>query len=163
MKSVTHKVRCNNGFTAPGFDWLLVLVSFCCVDFCEQLLVNDYLGRIGPLGRKLALGPAILTEIDERKARTGQRQSAALIAAVTPGAFAIALDERGEAVSSTGFARMLEELRDRGTPETVFLNIDLGGGLPVALQNAVSDFISRALRSGRACSERSERRSMRDQ
>ncbi|HSF95526.1 MAG TPA: 23S rRNA (pseudouridine(1915)-N(3))-methyltransferase RlmH [Thermohalobaculum sp.] len=107
----------------------------------EQLLVNDYLGRIGPLGRKLALGPAILTEIDERKARTGQQQSAALIAAVAPGAFAIALDERGEAVSSTGFARMLEELRDRGTPETVFL---IGGadGHDDALRANVGGMIS---------------------
>jgi 23S rRNA (pseudouridine1915-N3)-methyltransferase len=107
----------------------------------EQMLVNDYLGRIGPAGRKLALGPVNLTEIDERKARTGPQQSAGLLAAVPPGAFAIALDERGETVTSTGFARMLEELRDRGTPETVFL---IGGadGHDEALRAAAGGLIS---------------------
>ena len=87
----------------------------------EQMLVNDYTSRSGPLGRKLALGPVTVTEIDERKARTGAQQSAGLLAAAPPGAFAIALDERGETVTSPGFARMLAELRDRGTPETTFL------------------------------------------
>jgi 23S rRNA (pseudouridine1915-N3)-methyltransferase len=87
----------------------------------EQMLVSDYLGRAGPAGRSMALGPFTVTEIDERKARDRAQQSAGLLAVVPQGAFAIALDERGEAVASTAFANMLAELRDRGTAETVFL------------------------------------------
>jgi len=87
----------------------------------EQMLVNDYLDRAGPAGRPLGLSPVTVTEIDERKLRGPAQQSAALLAAVPADAFAVALDERGETVSSPGFARMLAELRDRGTAETVFL------------------------------------------
>lgn len=107
----------------------------------EQLLLNDYMDRASLAGRPLALGPFAVAEIDERKARDRARQSAALIAAVPQGAFAIALDERGETVSSPGFARMLAELRDRGTPETVFL---IGGadGHDEALRAAAGGVIS---------------------
>lgn len=107
----------------------------------EQLLLNDYMDRASLAGRPLALGPFTVAEIDERKARDRARQSAGLLAAVPQGAFAIALDERGETVSSPGFARMLAELRDRGTPETVFL---IGGadGHDEALRAAAGGVIS---------------------
>jgi 23S rRNA (pseudouridine1915-N3)-methyltransferase len=87
----------------------------------ELMLLNDYLDRASLAGRSMALGPVTVTEIDERKARDPSQQSLALMAAVPKGGFAIALDERGETVSSPGFAKMLAELRDRGTSETVFM------------------------------------------
>ena len=87
----------------------------------ERMLLDDYLGRAGQAGRALALGPFSVTEIDERKARDRAAQSARLIGAIAPGATAIALDERGEPLSSPDFARLLARLRDDGAGEAVFL------------------------------------------
>ncbi len=87
----------------------------------EQMLLGDYLERAGLAGRALALGPFTVTEIDERKARDRAAQSARLIEAIPIGATAIALDERGETLSSPDFARMLANLRDHGTGAAVFL------------------------------------------
>jgi 23S rRNA (pseudouridine1915-N3)-methyltransferase len=87
----------------------------------EKMLVNDYLDRAGQTGRGLAIGPFNLTEIDERKARDRASQSARLIEAVPSGAEAIALDERGEAMTSPAFAKMLAGMRDGGCTEAAFL------------------------------------------
>jgi 23S rRNA (pseudouridine1915-N3)-methyltransferase len=87
----------------------------------EETLLDDYLARAGNAGRALALGPFTVSEIDERKARDRAAQSARLMSAIPPGAAAIALDERGRALSSPDFAGLLADLRDRGTGETVFL------------------------------------------
>ena len=87
----------------------------------EHSLVDDYLARAGQTGRALGLGPFSVSEIDERKARDAPAQSARLIEAIPPGAWAIALDERGEPLSSDDFAGLLARLRDEGTPATAFL------------------------------------------
>jgi 23S rRNA (pseudouridine1915-N3)-methyltransferase len=87
----------------------------------EQMLLDDYLARAGSAGRALALGPFSVTEVDERKVRDRAAQSARLIAAIPPGAAAIALDERGQTLSSPDFAKLLAGLRDRGVGEATFL------------------------------------------
>lgn len=87
----------------------------------EQMMLNDYLNRAVLAGRGLALGPFSVIEIDERKARDRAAQSARLIEAIPAGAAAIALDERGQALSSQDFAAMLAALRDQGTGAAVFL------------------------------------------
>lgn len=87
----------------------------------ELALAEDYLTRAGQAGRGLGLGPFAVSEIDERKARDAAAQSARLIEAIPAGAHAIALDERGEALSSDAFARLLARLRDGGTPAAAFL------------------------------------------
>ena len=87
----------------------------------ERDLTRDYLDRAAATGRPLALGPVNLIEIDERKARDQAAQSARLLEAVPSGATAIALDERGDTMTSPKFARMLARERDGGTPEMIFL------------------------------------------
>jgi 23S rRNA (pseudouridine1915-N3)-methyltransferase len=87
----------------------------------EQALVDDYLARAGQAGRALGLGPFSVSEIDERKARDAPAQSARLIEAIPAGAHAVALDERGESLSSEAFANLLARLRDDGTPAVAFL------------------------------------------
>ena len=87
----------------------------------EKALVEDYLDRAEQAGRTLGLGPVAVSEIDERKARDSATQSARLIEALPAGAHAIALDERGETISSTAFAAFLAALRDGGTPVAAFL------------------------------------------
>ena len=87
----------------------------------EGALVDDYLKRANAAGRGIALGPVTLTEIDERKARSREEQSAKLRAALTRDAEVVVLDERGETLTSPDFAKRLARLRDRGVSETAFL------------------------------------------
>ena len=87
----------------------------------ERMLVDDYLERAGQAGRALGLGPFAVTEIDERKARDRAAQSTRLIEAIPDGAAAIALDERGKALTSREFAKLLASLRDSGVDTTAFL------------------------------------------
>ena len=87
----------------------------------EKTLSDDYLRRAAQAGRALGLGPFSVSEVDERKARDAPTQSARLVEAIPSGAEAIALDERGEVLSSDALARLLASLRDRGTPATAFL------------------------------------------
>jgi 23S rRNA (pseudouridine1915-N3)-methyltransferase len=93
----------------------------------ELALVEDYLARAAQAGRALGLGPFGVTEVDERKARDAASQSARLIEAIPPGAHAIALDQRGEAIYSEAFAALMARLRDGGTATTVFLIGGAGG------------------------------------
>lgn len=87
----------------------------------ERALLDDWLGRAGASGRALALGPVDIVEIDERKVRDREAQSRRLADAVPAGATAIALDERGEAMNSTAFARLIARERDGGCAHMVFL------------------------------------------
>ena len=73
----------------------------------ERELVDNYLARAGQTGRASGFGPFSVIEIDERKARGAAAQSARLIEAVPAGARTVALDERGEALSSDAFAELL--------------------------------------------------------
>ncbi|HUF88084.1 MAG TPA: 23S rRNA (pseudouridine(1915)-N(3))-methyltransferase RlmH [Thermohalobaculum sp.] len=87
----------------------------------ERALVDDYLGRAGQAGRRLGLGPFAVSEIDERRARDPAAQSARLIEAIPADAHAIALDARGEALTSEALAALLARLRDDGRPAAAFL------------------------------------------
>ncbi|MEM7057023.1 MAG: 23S rRNA (pseudouridine(1915)-N(3))-methyltransferase RlmH [Pseudomonadota bacterium] len=87
----------------------------------EGSLVADYVKRATAAGRSLSLGPLEIIEIDERKARDQETQSARLKEAIPSGATAVVLDERGEALTSPDFAKMLGRERDGGCPHMVFL------------------------------------------
>lgn len=87
----------------------------------ENALVQDYVKRASTTGRALSLGPLEIIEIDERKARDQVTQSARLKEAIPQGATAVILDERGEALTSPNFAKMLGRERDNGCPHMVFL------------------------------------------
>lgn len=87
----------------------------------EAALVADYAARAGQAGRALGLGPVELREIDERKARDTATQDRRLLAVGAPDALRIALDERGDALSSRDFAALLGRERDAGRAEAVFL------------------------------------------
>jgi 23S rRNA (pseudouridine1915-N3)-methyltransferase len=102
----------------------------------EQRMTADYLDRAESAGRSLGFGAVTLTEIDERKARDRAQQSDRLLAAIPPGAQAIALDERGRTLSSTDFADLLARLRDAGTPESVFLIGGADGHTPALRDRA---------------------------
>ncbi|MEM7745158.1 MAG: 23S rRNA (pseudouridine(1915)-N(3))-methyltransferase RlmH [Pseudomonadota bacterium] len=87
----------------------------------EQSLIDDYLKRAGAAGRGLALGPVTVTEIDERKAQGRAAQSTRLLACIPGAGTAVALDERGDTLTSPEFAKLIARERDGGCPEMVFL------------------------------------------
>lgn len=80
----------------------------------EAQLIDDYLSRAGKTGRPLALGPASVVEVEDRKNRGRDAEADLLLAALPPGAALVALDERGKMLSSPDFAEMLARFRDEG-------------------------------------------------
>jgi len=87
----------------------------------EKLLVDDYLSRLDAAGRPLALGPARVVEVEDKRRRGREAEAELLLARIPAGAAAIALDERGKTLSSPGFADLLARLRDEGRPETCLM------------------------------------------
>jgi 23S rRNA (pseudouridine1915-N3)-methyltransferase len=87
----------------------------------ERTLIDDWLARAGATGRGIALGPVGMVEVDERRFADRDAQSRRLLDAVPPGATAVALDERGEIMSSPAFARLIGRERDAGCAQMVFL------------------------------------------
>ena len=99
----------------------------------ELELISDYLNRFEKAGRGLGLGPAQITEIEDRKGP--QQENERLAKAVPDGAYKVALDERGRALTSPQFADLLARQRDQGRASVCFV---IGGadGLPVNLRDA---------------------------
>ena len=94
----------------------------------ERELINDYLTRFEKAGRGLGLGPVQLSEVEDRKSG-GAREAALLSKAVSEGAYCVALDERGRALSSPEFAEMLARARDSGRASVAFV---IGGADGIA-------------------------------
>ena len=89
----------------------------------ERALAEAYLDRARRLAPRLGFRGLELVEIDESRKAALRRdeEAAALLAACPEGAALIALDERGDNLSSPSFARRLAALRDEGRPATSFL------------------------------------------
>ncbi|MGH6873794.1 MAG: 23S rRNA (pseudouridine(1915)-N(3))-methyltransferase RlmH [Aestuariivirgaceae bacterium] len=91
----------------------------------EQALALDYLSRAEKLGRRAGIRSVALTEIAESRAGTPllrQRdETDRLLAALPAGAVVIALDERGDAMTSLEFSAELRRLLDGGSRDLVFL------------------------------------------
>jgi 23S rRNA (pseudouridine1915-N3)-methyltransferase len=87
----------------------------------ERALVDDYLERFDRTGRPLGLGPAAVHEVEDRKGGGPEAEAALLARAIPPGAFVVAMDERGRALASPGFAAELARVRDGGRQDMAFL------------------------------------------
>ena len=87
----------------------------------EHELIEDYLTRFSRIGRGLGLGPAHVSEVEDRKGGGPAGEAALLARAVPEGALVCALDERGKALTSPAFARLLARWRDEGRPAAAFL------------------------------------------
>ncbi len=87
----------------------------------ERDLIDDYLTRFDRTGRALGLGPATITEVDDRKGGGMAAESALLQRAIPKGATVCALDERGKVMTSPEFAQMLAGWRDQGAGSAVFV------------------------------------------
>ncbi len=101
----------------------------------EQALVERYLDRASSAGRKLGFDIGSREIPEGRQARPEDRraaEAAAITAALPAGGLLVALDERGEHLTSPAFARLLAAWRDAGDGPVVFA---IGGadGLDPAL------------------------------
>lgn len=107
----------------------------------ELALIDDYLDRATRTGRALGLGPVSVTEVDDRKATTMPTQADALTRALPDAAPFIAMDERGDTLSSPQLAKILARFRDDGARDLSFV---IGGadGLDPSLRSRASMSIS---------------------
>jgi 23S rRNA (pseudouridine1915-N3)-methyltransferase len=94
----------------------------------EKALAEDYAARIPLLGKKAGFTALKINDWSEsQRPDASQRMGeeyAQLWSAVPQGAYVIALDERGKAISSAAFATKLGKLAEQGQADVVFL---LGG------------------------------------
>jgi 23S rRNA (pseudouridine1915-N3)-methyltransferase len=100
----------------------------------ERMLTDDYMQRFNRSARPLGLGPLTEHEVEDRKGG-GMSAEADLLARVLPaGAVIVALDERGQTLSSPELAQRLADWRDAGRQDLAFV---IGGadGLAPALRD----------------------------
>lgn len=99
----------------------------------ERALYDDYLTRFDRIGRALALGPAQLIEVEDKKGGGMAAEAALLDRAVPDGALICTMDERGKVMSSPEFAAFLADWRDQGRQDVSFV---IGGadGIDPALR-----------------------------
>src|SRR5471032_50204 len=91
----------------------------------ERELTERYRERFDDIGRKLGFRGLDIHEIPESRARdaaTRIAEEAAAISAATPAkSVLVALDERGDNIDSTAFARHLGRWRDQSVANTIFV------------------------------------------
>jgi 23S rRNA (pseudouridine1915-N3)-methyltransferase len=107
-------------------------------DGAERELLERYRDRFAAMGKRLGFGRVTWHELTESRAATAARrcteEGAALLQAVRDADSIIALDERGKALTSQGFAELLRKTRDDGTGSMAIL---IGG--PDGLSQAVRE------------------------
>lgn len=87
----------------------------------ERDLYDNYLTRFDRTGRALALGPAQMIEVEDKKGGGMAAEAVLLRRAVPDGALICTLDERGKVMSSPQFADLLGGWRDQGRQDVAFV------------------------------------------
>ncbi len=87
----------------------------------ERDLYDDYLTRFDRTGRGLALGPAKLTEVEDKKGGGMAAEAMLLRRAIPDGSLICTMDERGQLMSSPDFAAQLGTWRDQGRQDLAFV------------------------------------------
>src|SRR3984957_20064557 len=90
----------------------------------ERELTERYRERFDDIGRKLGFRGLKIHEIAESRARDAPsriaEEAAAISAAIPPKSLTVALDERGDRIDSSTFARHLGRWRDDQVANTIF-------------------------------------------
>ncbi len=91
----------------------------------ERELSDRYRKRFDEIGRKLGFRGLEILELPESRARDASARSAeeaaAILAAIPEKSVLVALDERGQNLDSTVFARHLGRWRDEAVANTIFV------------------------------------------
>jgi 23S rRNA (pseudouridine1915-N3)-methyltransferase len=112
---------------------LLLLAGGRAAAAPETRAAEDYLKRAAAAGKRLGLKGAALTEIDERKANW--------LDALPKGGVLLALDERGDNLSSVELAALMRRHLDRAVP-ALALAIGAADGLPPDVKAAAQATIA---------------------
>jgi 23S rRNA (pseudouridine1915-N3)-methyltransferase len=108
-------------------------------DGAERELLERYRNRFGAMAKRLGFSAVVWHELAESRAATAANRSAeegaALLKLARDANVIIALDERGKALTSQAFARLLAKTRDDGAGTAAIL---VGGadGLAPAVREA---------------------------
>jgi 23S rRNA (pseudouridine1915-N3)-methyltransferase len=111
----------------------------------ERELLERYRERFGAMGKRLGLAPIAWHELAESRAATAakraEEEGAALLKLARDADTIVALDERGKALTSEGFAQLLCKTRDGGCATMAIL---VGGpdGLAPAVREAAHTVLS---------------------
>ncbi|WP_368345396.1 23S rRNA (pseudouridine(1915)-N(3))-methyltransferase RlmH [Pelagovum sp. HNIBRBA483] len=107
----------------------------------ERDLLDDYLTRFDRTGRALALGPAQVIEVEDKKGGGMAAEAALLSKAIPSGALICVMDERGKVMTSPAFADQLGGWRDQGRQDVAFV---IGGadGLDPSLRGQADAALS---------------------
>jgi 23S rRNA (pseudouridine1915-N3)-methyltransferase len=95
----------------------------------ERDLYDDYLTRFDRTGRALALGPAALIEVEDKKGGGMAAEAVLLEKAIPSGALICVMDERGDVMTSPRFADRIGGWRDQGRQDVAFV---IGGADGIA-------------------------------
>lgn len=87
----------------------------------ERDLIDDYLTRFDRTGRALALGPANVIEVEDKKNAGMGAEAVLLEKAIPNGALVCIMDERGKVMTSPSFADQLGGWRDQGRLDVAFV------------------------------------------
>src|SRR6202165_4654452 len=91
----------------------------------ERELTERYRERFEDIGRKLGFRGLEIHEIPESRARDAAtriaEEATAILAAMPEKSVVVALDERGDSIDSTAFARQLGRWRDEAVANTIFV------------------------------------------
>lgn len=87
----------------------------------ELDLIKDYLTRFDRTGRALALGPAQIIEVEDKKGGGMAAEAQLLSRAIPSGSLICTMDERGKLQSSPTFATQLGDWRDQGRQDLAFV------------------------------------------
>lgn len=107
----------------------------------ERALIDDYLTRFDRTGRGLALGPAKIHEVEDKKGGGMRAEATLLTRAIPKGSVICTLDERGSLLSSPEFSAKLAKWRDAGRSDATFI---IGGadGIDPSLRDKADFSIS---------------------
>jgi 23S rRNA (pseudouridine1915-N3)-methyltransferase len=107
----------------------------------ERDLIDDYLTRFDRTGRALALGPAQVIEVEDKKGGGMNAEASLLSKAIPSGALVCVMDERGKVMTSPAFAEQIGGWRDQGRQDVAFV---IGGadGLDAALRGQADAALS---------------------
>jgi len=87
----------------------------------EADLLDDYLTRFDRSGRALSLSKGEVREVEDKKGKGMQAEADLLARAIPDGATVVALDERGQVLSSPEFATKIAHWRDDGCADLAFV------------------------------------------
>jgi 23S rRNA (pseudouridine1915-N3)-methyltransferase len=106
----------------------------------EAALCDRYLQRINQLSRMSGLGPMRVVEIVEGRGQTAavrmSQEAADMLRRLPAGHLLVALEERGQSLTSDDFARLLADWRDAGQPGVSFALGGADGHAPVLRESA---------------------------